>query len=138
MRRLVPLLVVGLLACDLDLDSPHLEFSLDQVPGEYFAQSELVAVDCPEDAPRLVPGRVPVVVTLDGQTLTVTGLPATLTGPIQPGGRFQVEGTYQSTLGATTASMEGAFLDPEDGRGFVAVSEEIAPGCRQEYRVRAF
>lgn len=138
MRRLAPLLVLALPACDLDLARPNREFSLDRVPGAYFAQSELIGLDCPDDAPRLLPSRAPIEVTLDERTLTVTGLPATMTGLIDPGGRFVVEGDHETALGTTTTTMEGAFLAPDDGRGFVARVEEVAPGCRQEYRVRAF
>lgn len=138
MRRHLPLLVLGLLACDLDLERPNHEFALDQVEGRFFAQIELVGLDCPDGAPRLLPSQAHIEATLDGTTMRVTGLPAPLSGSIDATGRFALEGSHQAALGRTATSMEGTYLDPDDGRGFVARAEESAPGCRQEYRVRAF
>lgn len=139
MRYLSLLLVPGLLACDLDLSRPDRgDFEIARAPGDYFAQSELVAIDCPDDAPRLVPPRATIEVSLDDGTITVTGLPATMTGPLDPDGRFDLEGSHESDLGPATASMEGTFLDPDAGRGFVAILEEATAGCIQRYRTRAF
>lgn len=139
MQVVASLLLLALLACDPNLTRPDRgAFDRNQAPGTYFAQSELVAVDCVDDAPRLVPDQATIEVSLDDGTITVTGLPATMSGPLDPDGRFDLEGSHQSDLGPTTASMEGTFLEPDDGRGFLAILEEATAGCIQRYRTRAF
>lgn len=127
---------VAFVTCGPDRDADP--FGLDRVPGEYFAEIAIIALACPDDAPRFLPAEARILLTVDGGTLEIRGLPSILRGRIDPDGTFAVEGSHATALGQVAATMEGSFLAPLDGRGFVARLEATTPGCRQEYRVRAF
>lgn len=141
MRSAAVAVAIGLALAGCELDRTAGPFRLEMVPGEYLAEIELVGVvDCPEEAPILLPDQKPISLDLEeGTRMVVEDLvPVPLEGPVAPDGSFEVRGVHPSAIGEVDAAMRGEFLDPIDGRGFVALLVERASGCRQEYRVRAF